>query len=139
MIINKDTPVTQAQLSKLLSEAKQTTALFAAWFGGLKPNNDVVMIMPYFLKWIDVTDLAVANLKSDISDETKHKMAEDFVTLMIVPLRGMMEAAQKFAKDKNIELPPPTQHPTDVFGYKKWASDYINMAFKKIKEDGKKE
>jgi hypothetical protein len=134
MIIGKDTPVTRESIIKLLTEAKQTTALFAAWFGGLKPNNDIVMVMPYFLKWIDVTDLAVANMKDDTPEDKKRQMAEDLVTLMIVPLRGMMEAVQKFSKEKNLQIAPPGPPPTDVYGYKKWATDYINAGFKMIKD-----
>jgi hypothetical protein len=128
--------ITNEHIKQLAAEAQSTTALLTLFTSGMRQNeNEEVSLVPYYLKWIDVTNIALANMSETIDQDTKKKLADDLIALMTIPLNGMMRAIIQHANNKSINLPPmPQPLPAGVFEYKKWAVDYIKQSLAAIKE-----
>jgi len=122
--------ITNDHIKVLLTEAKQTTALFNAVLNNVDTaNTDTLKSMPYFLKWIDVADLALNNLDSNMSLTSRQQLVEDLVMLMNAPLKGIIESLIVYANNNSIKLEQLSSMPEDALQYKRWALAYITKAF----------
>lgn len=132
--------ISKEMLMSLLAEAAQVTAMSSLWVGNLPSNDQTdIALTKYYFKWIDVTKLAVENLAENTPADVKALMAEDLVRLITVPLRGMQDAIQTYAKQLNVVLPVAIPAPNEVFAYKQWALDYVSKCMTVLKEVKKKE
>lgn len=129
--------LTKEAIKKLVVDAREVTTLFAIWTNtleSLKSSTDAFAAVPYYLKWVDVAITAVDNINETASQDVYKQLANDLISIIVVPLRGMLEAMATHAKQKNLVIPPPlTAMPTDVFTYKKWAVEYISIIMKWMK------
>lgn len=138
-ILPNDVDVSIDTLKKLLSEAQTVTALFATWTGTWKSlEKDQLVTTPYYLKWADVATLAINNINPVIDKDNRKKLAEDLITIIIVPLKGMIQAIQMYSKKNNVQVPELSSPPDDIFEFKKWAIEYISSTVKLIKVTGDK-
>jgi hypothetical protein len=132
--------INKEMLMTLLAEAAQVTAMSSLWVGNLPSNDQTdIALTKYYFKWIDVAKLAVENLDENTPVNVKALMADDLVRLITVPLRGMQEAIQAYAKQLNVVLPVVTPAPNEVFAYKQWALDYVSKCMAVLKEVKEKE
>lgn len=129
--------LTKEAVQQLLNDAKEVTTLFIVWTNNIETlnnNKDAFASIPYYLKWVDVANIAVSGLSDTTSQETFKQLAADLITIIVVPLRGMIEAMTAQAASKKQQLPvPTTPAPADVFAYKKWAIEYIGTVLKWMK------
>ena len=132
--------ISKDMLMALLAEAAQVTAMSSLWVGNLPSEDQTdVALTKYYFKWIDVTKLAVENLSENTPAEVKALMAEDLVRLITVPLRGMQDAIQVYAKQLNVVLPVASPAPNEVFAYKQWALDHVSKCMTVLKDVKEKE
>lgn len=134
----EDTKIDKDMLLALMAEAQQVTVMASLWTGNLPTNDPTDMALTkYYFKWIDVTKLAIENLKPDTSPETMSIMANDLSRLIVVPLKGMIEAVKAYAAQCNIIIPPADNPPGEVFAFKQWAVAYVGSVMTLFKEQKK--
>lgn len=132
--------VTREQLIHLLEEAQGTTLLLLSWAGSfdvkaMKTKSSTIDLSPYYLKWIDIAKLSVANMKEPIDDTVKKALIDDLATIAIVPIKGMQLALQTYAKSLNIDLPATqTSKIEDISQFKKVAIDELEQAMVILKQ-----
>lgn len=102
--------VTREQLIHLLDEAQHTTMLLLSWAGSfdmktMKSKSSNIDLSPYYLKWIDVARMALANMHDPIDDMVKKALIDDLATIAIVPIKGLQMALRTYAKSMNVTLP----------------------------------
>lgn len=137
--------VTRDHLIHLLEEAQHTTLLLLSWAGsfdmkGMKSKSSNVDLSPYYLKWIDIAKLSIANMKDPIDDTVKKALIDDLATIAIVPIKGLQMAIRTYAAHLKIELPPSNSSKIDdITEFKKVALAELEQAMTLIKEKMPKE
>lgn len=132
--------VTRAHLVHLLEEAQGTTLLLLSWAGSfdmkaMKTKSSSIDLSPYYLKWIDIAKLSVANMNEPIDDTVKKALIDDLATIAIVPIKGMQIALRTYAKSLNVELPPTqTTKIDDITTFKKVAITELEQAMEILKK-----
>lgn len=137
--------ITKDHLIHLLEEAKHTTLLLLSWAGTfdtktMKSKSTNIDVSPYYLKWIDVAQLALANMQEPIDDTVKKTMIDDLAVIAIVPIKGLQTALRTYAKHLNVELPETaTNKIDDITTFKKVALAELEaaMGLLKTKHDEK--
>jgi hypothetical protein len=132
--------ITKAQLLHLLDEAQQTTLLLLSWAGSfdlkaMKSKSSSIDLSPYYLKWIDIAKMALANLSEPIDDTVKKTLIDDMATIAIVPIKGMQMAIQTYAKQLNVVLPESkASRIDDITEFKKVALAELEEAMVLLKD-----
>lgn len=132
--------VTREHLLHLLEEAQGTTLLLLSWAGtfdlkAMKSKSSSVDLSPYYLKWIDIAKMAVANMKDPIDDTVKKALIDDLATIAIVPIKGMQMAIKTYAKNLNVELPESqTNKIDDISQFKRVAIAELEQAMELLKK-----
>lgn len=131
--------VTRDHLMHLLDEAQHTTLLLLSWAGSfdmkaMKSKSASIDLSPYYLKWIDIAKMAIANLKDPIDDTVKKTLIDDLATIAIVPIKGLQMAIQTYAKHMNIVLPESNSSKIDdITEFKKIALVELEQAMELLK------
>lgn len=131
-MIPENVNVTVPQMLSLLRAAKETTACFAAWSGGLSSDN--TQIIALYFQWVEAAEMATSLIAENADPAAKREMAEKLISLMSIPIQGMIKAMQAFSVEKEVVLPPIVNIPEEVFAYKKWGLDYINQCLALFKD-----
>jgi hypothetical protein len=137
--------ITREHLVHLLDEAQHTTLLLLSWAGSfdmkaMKSKSTSIDLSPYYLKWIDIAKLALANMKDPIDDTVKKVLVDDLAVIAIVPIKGLQMAIKTYAKHLNIDLPEPSSAKIDdISEFKKVALVELETAMALIKEKMPKE
>lgn len=132
--------VTREHLMHLLEEAQNTTMLLLSWSGTfdmktMKSKSSSVDLSPYYLKWIDIATITLANMKDPIDDTVKKQLIDDLATIAIVPIKGMQMALRVYAKSLNVELPESqTSKIDDISLFKKVAIAELEQTMEVLKK-----
>lgn len=137
--------ITRQHLIKLLDEAQHTTLMLLSWAGEfdvqkMKSKSSNVDLSAYYLKWIDIARLAIANMSDPIDDTVKKTLIDDLAVIAIVPIQGMQVAMKAYAKQLNVVIPEfettKTSKIGDISEFKKIAIAELEKAIELLK--GKK-
>lgn len=137
--------VTREHLVHLLEEAQHTTLLLLSWAGSfdmktMKSKSSSVDLSPYYLKWIDIAKLSLANMKDPIDDTVKKALIDDLATIAIVPIKGLQMALRTYAKHAGVDLPESNSAKIDdISEFKKVALAELEQAMILIKDKIPKE
>lgn len=137
--------VTRDHLMHLLDEAQHTTLLLLSWAGSfdmksMKSKSTNVDVSPYYLKWIDVARMALANMQDPIDDTVKKTLIDDLATIAIVPIKGLQLALRTYAKHLNVDLPESNASKIDDIGqFKKTALAELEQVMEILKKKQEEE
>ncbi|MEM3000666.1 MAG: hypothetical protein QXP41_00540 [Candidatus Nitrosocaldus sp.] len=123
-------------LIRLVAEAKQVTAYFAAWSGGLA-DDSMLCAVPIYFQWVEIAEQAIHMMAHDADHDARNKLAERLINVLIVPINGMIQAIHMYGKNNNIALPPIDNVPQEIHAYKDWGIDYITRSLVVLKEANK--
>lgn len=132
--------VTRAHLIHLPDEAQHTTMLLLSWAGSfdiktMKSKSSNVDLSPYYLKWIDIARLAIANMQDPIDETAKKALIDDLATIAIVPIKGLQMALRTYAKMMNVDLPDSKATAIDdITEFKKVALAELEQAMMLLKD-----
>jgi hypothetical protein len=106
----------------------------------MKSKSSSIDLSPYYLKWIDIAKLSVANMKDPIDDTVKKTLIDDMATIAIVPIKGLQLALRTYAKHVGVELPESNSSKIDdIAEFKKVALAELEQAMVLIKDKMPKE
>jgi hypothetical protein len=131
--------VTREHLVHLLDEAQHTTMLLLSWAGSfdmktMKSKSSNLDLSPYYLKWVDIARLSVANMHDPIDDTVKKALIDDLATIAIVPIKGLQMALRTYAQNMKIDLPESKASKIDdITEYKKVALQELEQAMDLLK------
>lgn len=135
--------ITKEHLMHLLDEAQHTTLLLLSWAGtfdlkSMQSKSTNIDVSPYYLKWIDVARMALANMNDPIDDTVKKTLIDDLAVIAIVPIKGLQKALQTYATHLGVALPESAANKIDnITEYKKVALAELEsaMAILKTKQE----